>query len=107
MENRPLCSFPAAVNDFKAADYGYFRVQSNGNLTKGEYRYLGYSLRRSNDEYAFSKETQTNFSEMTLMKYTDLPESLKETYNVKGIDNESYHVIRDLIEAKDSPVWDF
>ena len=36
--------FSGTVNDFKAADYGYFRVQSNGNLTKGEYRYLGYSL---------------------------------------------------------------
>ena len=100
--------FSGAVNDFKAADYGYFRVQSNGNLTKGEYRYLGYSLNGvPMTNTRFPNETQTNFSEMTLMKYTDLPESLKETYNVKGIDNESYHVIRDLIEAKDSPVWDF
>lgn len=55
----------------------------------------------------FPNEIHTDFSEMTLMKYTDLPESLKETYQVKGIDNAPYAALRDLIEAPDSPVWEF
>ncbi len=100
--------FTGTVNDFKAADYGYFRVQSGGITRNGEYRYLGYSLSGvPMTNTRFPNEVHTDFSEMTLMKYTDLPESLKETYQVSGIDNTAYDVIRDLIEAKDSPVWDF
>ena len=100
--------FSGTVNDFKAADYGYFRVQSDGTQRKGEYRYLGYSLSGvPMTNTRFPNEIHTDFSEMTLMKYTDLPESLKETYQVKGIDNAPYAALRDLIEAPDSPVWEF
>ena len=100
--------FSGTVNDFKTADYGYFRVQSDGTQKNGEYRYLGYSLSGvPMTNTRFPNEIHTDFSEMTLMKYTDLPESLKETYQVKGIDNEPYAVLRDLIEAPDSPVWEF
>lgn len=55
----------------------------------------------------FPNEMNPDNGEMVLMKYTDLPEELKETYHVKGVDNQAYAMIRDLIEAHDSPVWDF
>ena len=32
--------FSGTVNDFKTADYGYFRVQSDGTQKNGEYRTL-------------------------------------------------------------------
>lgn len=99
--------FSGAVNDFKAADYGYFRANGE-NSTKGEYRYLGYSINGiPMTNTRFPNEVSHDSSEMTLMRYTDLPEDLKITYNVQGANNAAYAYIRDLIEAADSPVWDF
>ena len=99
--------FSGAVNDFKAADYGYFRANGE-NSAKGEYRYLGYSINGiPMTNTRFPNEVSHDSSEMTLMRYTDLPENLKVTYNVQGANNAAYAYIRDLIEAADSPVWDF
>lgn len=100
--------FSGTVNDFKAADYGYFRTQSAGKTIKGEYRYLGYSIQGiPMTNTRFPNETTTDFSDMTLMKYSDLPDYLKEAYQVKGLNNSAYASIRHLIESEDSPIWEF
>lgn len=105
----PSCvQFTGSVNDFKAVDYGYFRSGSEAGSLRGEYRYLGYSINGvpiTNSR--FPSEMYVSKSKMILMKYTDLPNSLKELYSVKDLDNSSFLPIRELIEGTASPIWDF
>lgn len=97
--------FTGAVNDFTKADYGYFIENAN---IKGEFRYLGYSVSGvAMTNVRFPNEMDPDASEMVLMRYTDLPDALKVTYNIVGVNNNIYSPIRDLIDADDSPVWDF
>ena len=100
-------SFTGIENDFKPTNYGYFVSPSN-NL-KGEYRYLGYSLYGvpiTNKRFP-NDLPPIPYDDMTLLKYTELPDHLKQSYNISGLSNERYIPLRNIIESPDSPIWNF
>ncbi len=95
------------VNTFKQKDNGYFYSNGYGS-TRGEYRYLGFSVNGSvyTNNY-FPSDTVPGEHTYKVVKYSDLPEYLKEVYGIIDEGNSYFEGIRELIDAADSPAWTF
>ncbi len=100
-------SFTDTKNDFKVTEKGYFKNKNSSK--RGEYRYLGYSINGAPiTNTRFPNEIKPiPYEDMTLIKYSDLSESLKKTYSIIGVNNNSYSSIKHVIEDKNSPIWNF
>ncbi len=99
------------ANPFKAVENGYFRSLPGGNGISGEYRYLGVSI-------SGVLQTNTHFPDddtaggpaganLRVVKYKDLPASYQKAYAVPASGNQYFAPIQKLIDAPDSPAWDF
>ena len=100
--------FTGTVNDFKASSNGYFRSNNTKDAYSGEFRFLGYSIHAiPMTNSRFPNEVQHDGSKVSLVKYTNLPADVKKLYGINNSINNSFLPIRDLIEAVNSPVWNF
>ncbi len=100
--------FTGTVNDFKVTNNGYFRSGNNKDAYSGEFRFLGYSIHAiPMTNSRFPNEVHQDGSKVSLVKYTDLPADVKKLYGINNSINNSFLPIRDLIEAVNSPVWNF
>ncbi len=115
--DKGLCAYgdPAAVsltgvvNDFKPTADGYYRASVSGKSVRGEYRYSGLSYSgfpMSNTRFPQSTGT-SNSTDFTLIKYSDLSNSLKDLYGIRHASNDAFLSLRDWIDSQESPVWEF
>lgn len=91
-------------NSFKQTPNGYFI--SGG--TRGEYRYLGLSINGTvHTNMAFPEDTVPGEHVYRIVKYSSLPDYLKQRYGIPKEGNAYFESIRELVDRPDGPAWNF
>lgn len=92
-------------NSFKQTPHGYF---CSGGGIRGEYRYLGLSINGTvYTNIAFPEDTVPGEHVYRIVKYSSLPDYLKERYGIPKEGNAYFEGIRHLVDSPDSPAWNF
>ena len=95
------------TNSFKQTDKGYFYSMGVSG-TRGEYRYLGLSINGTvYTNVSFPEDTVPGEHTYRVVKYSSLPDYLKERYGIPKEGNAYFESIRQLIDSPDSPAWNF